>query len=359
MTEHVYALIMAGGEGTRLWPLSRRQRPKHVLPLFAGESLFGLTVARLRAWLPPERILVITNADQVPLLRDQAPELPEQNFLLEPEGRGTAACIGLGALHLVHRDPQAVMLVLPSDHYIRKPEVQSAALMAAAQVAQEDYLVTLGITPTFPATGYGYIRRGELLGTYGTLAVYAVRQFVEKPALAVAEGYLASGEYTWNSGMFIWKARAILDAIARYMPPLAGVLAQVDAVWGTATAHEVLATLWRTLPKISIDYGVMEHADRVAVLPVEMGWSDVGSWDALLELLADETGSYQQGDVLVLDTERSLVISAAGRKVVLVGVQDLLMIDTADALLVLPCGASQRVREVVQRLQADGETHLL
>lgn len=357
--EHVYALIMAGGEGTRLWPLSRRQRPKHVLPLFEGESLFSLTVARLLPWLPPERILVISNAEQTPLLQAQAPLLPPENFLLEPEGRGTAACIGLGALHLLQHDPQAVMLVLPADHYIQKPERQLEALKAAVQVAREGYLVTLGIAPSFPATGYGYIRRGILLGDWNAQPVYAVQQFVEKPALALAQQYVASGDYTWNSGMFIWQAQRILEEIERYMPPLAAVLAQLRARWGTPALAEALPTLWHTLPKISIDYGVMERAQRVAVLPVEMGWSDVGSWDALLELLTDGTGNYLRGEVMALDSERVLAYGAEGRKLVLIGLEDVVVVDTPDALLVMARQEAQRVREAVQILQQNGETHLL
>ncbi len=359
MPESTYALIMAGGAGTRLWPLSRQRTPKQALPLFDGQSLFGLTVARLLPWLPPERIFVLTNAEQMALLHAQAPMLDEANFILEPEGRGTAACIGLGALHVLARDAQARMIVLPADHYIRMPEAQRAALEAALHFAADDYLVTLGITPTFPATGYGYIRRGERLGTYGALTGYTVQQFVEKPSLEVAQHYLSSGEYTWNSGMFIWKAQRILDEIARYMPPLHAALTQLRAAWDTPAFASLLPQVWSTLPKVSIDYGVMEHAQRVAVVPVEMGWSDVGSWDALLELLADETGCWWQGDVLALDAQRTLGIAADGRKVVLVGVEDLLVIDTPDALLVLPRGASQRVREVVERLQRQGETHWL
>ncbi len=359
MFEHVYALIMAGGAGTRLWPLSRQNRPKQALPLFNGRSLFALTVDRLLPWLPPERIGVLTNREQMEPLREQAPLLPVENFILEPEGRGTAACIALGALHLVQRDPEALMIVLPADHYIRYPQALQAALQAALKVAEEDYLVTLGITPTFPATGYGYIRQGEALARLGDLVAYVVQQFVEKPAQAVAEQYLASGVYTWNSGMFIWKARRILEEIARYLPELGAAWRQWQIAWGTPEFPELLAGTWHTLPKISIDYGVMERAQRVAVIPVEMGWSDVGSWDTLLELLADADGCFWQGDVLALGAERTLGIAAGGRKLVVVDVQDLVIVDTPDAILILPRGAAQRVRDVVQQLQQAGETKLL
>ncbi len=359
MNDHLYALIMAGGGGTRLWPLSRQQHPKQMLMLFGERTMFQLAVDRLLPLLPPERILVVTGADQVAPLAEQV-TLPPENFIVEPLGRNTAACIGLAALHLRRRDPEAVMAVLTADHYIRRTDVFRTALTAARAVAEQGYLVTLGIEPTFPATGYGYICRGAALAMGGDFPVFRVQRFAEKPDEATAIAFLAAGTYAWNSGMFIWRAARVLEEIDRWMPPLSATLHQLDAALDRGDYAAMVAELWSALPRISIDYGVMEHAEQVAVIPVDLGWSDVGSWDAVQALRdADAAGNVAVGAHLAHATTNTMVFAHGLRLVATIGVHDLIVVDTPDALLITTREQAQDVREVVERLRAEGRTDLL
>ena len=355
MHEHLYAVIMAGGGGTRLWPLSRRAHPKQTLTLLGDRSMFQLSVDRLLPLLPPEQICVVTAEEQVEPLAAQLPELPQENFIVEPLGRGTAPCIGLSALHLQARDPDAVMAVLTADHYIRRKETFRAVLAAAQAVAEEDYLVTLGIQPTFPATGYGYIRRGEPLGRADSFAYSQVARFAEKPDPATALEFFTSGEYAWNSGMFVWRTARILAEMNKLLPELGATLAELSEALGTERYKPLLQRVWPTIQKETIDYGIMERAERVAVIPVEMGWSDVGSWDAVRELqAADEQGNVSRGEHLAVDTAGTLVWAESGRMIATVGVSDLIVVDTPDATLITAREQSERVREIVQLLRAEG-----
>ncbi len=360
MHAHLYAVIMAGGGGTRLWPLSRQTHPKQTLTLFGDRSMFQLSVDRLLPLLPPERICVVTAAEQVEPLAKQAPELPRENFIVEPLGRGTAPCIGLAALHLRARDPDAVMAVLTADHYIRREETFRAVLAAAQVVASAGYLVTLGIQPNFPSTGYGYIRQGELLGHAGDFAYAQVARFTEKPDAETALRFFASGQYAWNSGMFVWRAARILEEIDKLLPELGATLTGLGEVWGADEYESRLQRVWPTIRKETIDYGIMERAERVAVIPVEMGWSDVGSWDAVLALhAADAQGNVSLGEHLAVDTQGTLVWAQSGRTIATVGVRDLIVIDTPDATLITVREQSERVREIVQRLRAEGRVDKL
>ena len=360
MHAHLYAVIMAGGGGTRLWPLSRQTHPKQTLTLFGDRSMFQLSVDRLLPLLPPERICVVTAAEQVEPLAKQAPELPRENFIVEPLGRGTAPCIGLAALHLRARDPDAVMAVLTADHYIRREETFRAVLAAAQVVASAGYLVTLGIQPNFPSTGYGYIRQGELLGHAGDFAYAQVARFTEKPDAETALRFFASGQYAWNSGMFVWRAARILEEIDKLLPELGATLTGLGEVWGADEYESRLQRVWPTIRKETIDYGIMERAERVAVIPVEMGWSDVGSWDAVLALhAADAQGNVSLGEHLAVDTQGTLVWAQSGRTIATVGVRDLIVIDTPDATLITGREQSEQVREIVQCLRAEGRVDKL
>ncbi len=357
-----YAVIMAGGGGTRLWPLSRRQHPKHMLPLFAETSLYQATVARLAPLFPPERVLVVTTVDQVDALRRQTPQIPADNFLLEPEPKGTAAVVGLAAARLMATDPDARMAVFPADHFIREEARFLAVVQAALTLAQRGFLVTLGIEPTYPATGYGYIQQGEPLGEVEGCPAYRVKRFKEKPSREQAEAMLAEGGYSWNSGMFFWQVRRIWDEFQRQMPEHGRVFDALRAAWGTPQWAERLAELWPTLAVQTVDYGIMEGARDAAVIPARgLGWSDVGSWDAVWDLLPkdDAQNAAYRAWLLPIDGQGNLAYSTRERLVVLLGVDDLLVIETDDALLILPRGQSQRVRDVVKALRERGLSQYL
>ncbi len=360
MTESLYAVIMAGGSGTRLWPLSRSERPKQMLKLFGERTMFQLSVDRLLPLLPADHIFVVTAAEQAPLLAAQYPELPDENFIVEPLGRGTAPCIGLAAMVLQQRDPTAVMAVVTADHLIRRADTFRAVLRAAQHIAEQDYLVTLGIAPTFPATGYGYIRRGAALGQINGFDCYHVECFTEKPDASTAAMFLKEGVYSWNSGMFIWRAARILEEIHRWMPTLSTTLDSLTHAWGTSEYPATLGRLWPALPKEMIDYGVMEKADRVAVIPVDLDWSDIGAWPAVMALQPkDAAGNVLLGDVVAIDSADTMVLAQGGRLIVTIGVQDLIVVDTADAVLITRREQAERVKEALDHLRAQGRTHYL
>ena len=352
--KHTYAVIMAGGGGTRLWPISRKKHPKHVLPLLGERTLFQSTLDRLDGFVPAERILVVTTADQAEELGKQAPQLSQANFLIEPQPRGTASVVGLAATVLLKRDPEAAMLVLTSDHYIRNNDLFHLVMRVAVQVARKNYLVTLGITPTFPATGYGYIHRDAALPEKFDYPVYRVLHFTEKPDETKARAMIAGGDYSWNSGMFIWRADRILDEFSRQMPDLKATLDRIGAAWGTSEQSSVLGSEWPRLKPETIDYGIMEHAANVAVLPAGgLEWSDVGSWDSLFDvLLPDELGNVVvNSDHMALETHGTLVYSTDKKLVVTIGVDDLIVIDSDDALLVCRRDKAQQVRQVIDNLK--------
>lgn len=355
MTEHYYAVIMAGGGGTRLWPLSRKDHPKQVLRLFDDRTLFQIAVDRLEGLFPPERIFVVTVAAQAQALQSTCPQIPQENFLREPCPRGTASVVGLAAAVLQVLDPQAVMAVLTADHFIAGEQRFRQLLEVAYQVALDDHLVTLGIQPTYPATGFGYIQRGELLSQFSGVTVYRVHRFVEKPPQAEAQKMVAAGDHYWNSGMFIWKVGGILDEIQRQMPSLAASLEKISHAWGSAHQAKVLDSLWPQLEPQTIDYGVMEGAQDVAVVPgVDLGWSDVGSWESLFEVLhTDEVGNvFLCPKHHAQETRDSLVYAnQKDRLVVTIGVQNLIIVDTDDVLLVCPRDQAQAIRQVVKVLQ--------
>ncbi len=352
--KHTYAVIMAGGSGTRLWPVSRKKHPKHLLPLLGERTLFQNTIERVCGLTSPGRILVVTTGEQADELRAQAPQIPPENFLIEPQPRGTASVIGLAAAVLERRDPEAVMMIFPSDHYIRNRDVFQLIMRAALQVARQDYLVTLGITPTFPATGYGYIQRGEPLPGKFEYPVYRVRRFKEKPDEDLARELLTSGDHSWNSGIFIWKAARILAEFRRQMPALFAALERIGCAWGTPQQEAVLQAEWSNLESKTIDYGVMEHAENVAVLPASgLEWSDVGMWDSLFDvLLPDKNGNVVvNSDHLLLDTHKSLIYTTEKKLIVTIGVDNLMIVDAGDALLVCHRDQAQRVRQVIEGLK--------
>lgn len=354
MNEHYYAVIMAGGEGSRLWPLSRQLRPKQMVQLGADRTLFQVAVDRLKTVFPADRIYVVTVAEQAEKLQEQCPEIPAENYLLEPMPRGTASVVGLAAVALGKRDPQAVMAILAADHLIQNVDYFHCLLSDGFTLAQDGYLVTLGIYPTYPATGYGYIQRGAQLGLYSFQAC-EVRHFKEKPALETARQFLIDGDHYWNSGMFIWRLDRILEEINHLMPELAAKLDEIGQDWGSPRQKNTLAAVWPTIKPQTVDYGIMEKSDRVVVIPaVDLGWNDVGSWESMFEVFStDQNGNIiLNAEYLGLDTANSLVVSDhTGRLVVTVDVNDLVIVDTQDAILVCSRKNAQRVKEVVSLLK--------
>ena len=364
MSEHTYAVIMAGGGGTRLWPISRKEKPKQLIPLLGQETLFQSTVVRLENLFPYERILVVTVEDQMREMLQQAPQIPEKNYIIEPSPRGTASVVGLAAAVLYKRDPQAVMAVLPSDHFIRNRDLFHYLLNAAFDVAENNYLVTLGITPNQPSTAYGYIQQGEPLDGQYRYPAYRVERFVEKPDQQAAEKLLHLGNHSWNSGMFIWRADTILGEIEKQMPTLNDALKKIMPAWETDTQNAVLNEYWRDLKVETVDYGIMENAERVAVLPAGgLGWSDVGMWSSLFEvLLPDMNGNIATNTSLHLahETHNTLVYGGnAERLVVTIGVDDMVIVDTGDVLLVCKTDQSQKVRDVVGHLNKHNQEKYL
>lgn len=362
MKDHFYAVIMAGGGGTRLWPLSRTKRPKQMLSLLDECSLFQNSVQRLRGLFPPERIFVVTVREQADELHQQYPDIPFDNFLLEPRPRGTASVVGLAAAALSQRDPEAVMAVLTADHFIKDEDLFRQLLGTAHDVAQDRYLVTLGIKPTFPATGFGYIQAGEQVGLYNDQPVFRALRFIEKPEEEKASQMLAVGNHSWNSGMFIWRVDLILNEFKRQMPFLHTQLERIMENWRSPARQETVEDVWQAIESQTIDYGIMENAKKVAVIPAAgLGWNDVGSWDSLFDVLpGDVDGNIVMGGQHIgLDTRQTLVYTQQARRlIVTIGVDDLVLVDTGDVLLVCNKDQAQRVRQVVSQLKEEGQEYL-
>jgi len=347
-----YAVIMAGGIGTRFWPASRKEKPKQFLDVFGDGTLIQNTVARLQGLIPPERCLVVTHDRYVEQTRKQLPAVPDENILAEPISRNTAPCIAYAATVLADRDPDATMVVLPADHVIGNVQAFHNTLEVALETAQEpNALVTIGIEPTYPATGYGYIQYDSDEDEDGPLQAHPVRTFAEKPDESTAERFIDSGDFLWNSGMFIWRADTILDQVETHLPDAHKAFAPVRAA-GDDVAPDTLTEAFKASPRISIDYGVMEQAENVFVVPGAFEWNDVGDWRAVYDLSdKDDHGNVIEGDVIMQDSSRCLVQSD-DRLVVLVGMHDSVVVDTDDAVLVCNRDSAQQVKQVVEYLHA-------
>ena len=354
-----YAVIIAGGSGTRLWPLSRRSRSKQSLKLVGDRSMFQHAVDRLAPLFQPDQIFVVTREDQSALLSSQAPELPLPNFINEPVGRGTAPAIGLAAVHLRQMDSKAIMAVLTADHFINDTVQFRRALEAASLMAQNGHLVTLGIKPASPSTGFGYIQQGESMGTADYFPVFRVELFIEKPALEVARQMVTNGKYSWNSGMFIWRVDRILAEFQSQMPELFAHLMEVEAALRGPDHKAVLERVWNQVAEQTIDYGILEHAHDVVVIPVDIGWTDVGSWASLAELLPpNQDGNIFVGPCKEIDTHNTFVFGGK-RLVATIGVKDIVIVDSEDALLVCAKTREQEVRDIVEQLKSNGERQWL
>ncbi len=349
-------VVLAGGVGTRFWPRSRRRRPKQLLPIAGPSSMLRLTVARVQSLVPPERTWVVTGAEQAAGVRAELPELPADHVIVEPQGRNTAPCIGLAARVLTAiGSADEPMLVLPADHAIAQEDDFRSILGASARfLEQHDALLTLGIHPTRPETGYGYIRRGAVSRQSDGLRFDRVERFVEKPDVDTAQRLIADGLHVWNSGMFMWRPRRILAELDRHVPALTPGLERLGSAWGTPDWSARLEAEYAAFPSISIDYAVMEKADEVWVTEVDIGWNDVGSWASLPELRgADAEGNVLPAGSLGIDAHRNIV-EVSGKTVVLLGVSDLVVVDSPDALLVCRRDLAQRVGQIPERLRAAG-----
>jgi len=348
---------MAGGVGSRFWPWSRESRPKQMLALAAQRSMVAETVARLRGVVAPQNILVVTNRRLVSAIAAELPELPRGSILGEPAGRNTAPCIGWATLEVMHRCPDAVVAVLPADHVIGPRREFCRDLLAGFEVADRSrLLVTFGIRPTAPATGYGYLRAGRVLA--GHCAARHVGAFVEKPSLALAKRYIDSGRYFWNSGMFAWRADVLWRELGEHLPGLARSLKAMERTRKPEgrgrIARSDLDRVYPRLESISIDYGVLERSRNVAMLPAGFSWSDIGSWEATAELWPlDSAGNASRDPLLAVDSKRN-VVATGGKRVALLGVNDLVIVDAGDVLLVCPRGRCQEVRSIVGRLAERG-----
>jgi len=342
----LHAVILAGGSGTRFWPLSRAKRPKQFLSLVTARPLIAETFLRIEPLCPSERTWVVCGKDHAAAVREALPGLKPEHLVVEPAARNTAPAIGLACVHVLGEDRDATLMVLPSDHHVARPDAFRAALSAAARASQNGDLVTLGIQPTRPETGYGYLRRGAGKGA----GVFGVDAFVEKPDVAAARQYLQDPAYSWNAGIFIFRADAMLEAIRRHLPRVHESLTQGGD--------------FAALQSISIDYGVMEPesqgARRIALVPGDFGWSDVGSFAALPEVRGlDARGNALSGDVIAIDCDGCVVLAEGKRLVAAVGLKDLCVVDAGDALLVVPRDRAQDVRAVVDALKARGRNDKL
>ena len=363
----LFAVIMAGGSGTRFWPVSRAKRPKQFLSLVTNRTLFEETVLRLEPLIAAEQVYVVAGAQHTLQVQALRPDIPNAQLLVEPCARNTAPCVGLAAIHIAKHNPKAVMAVLPADHHISDAAEFRTLIAAAAERARTGEIVTIGIRPSRPETGYGYIQSetSKVVQTDAGPEALRVLRFVEKPESAVAEQYVADGGYLWNSGMFFFTAERILADMERLLPNLHAALHRIGDEIGTERYDEALKREFEAAKPISIDYGVMERTDNIRVIPGDVGWNDVGHWEALAEYVPpDEDGNVVTGRAVFVDSRENIVHSsstkdAQGRLIALIGVEGLIVADTGDAILVCRRDRNQDVRQVVELLKSRGDKDLL
>jgi mannose-1-phosphate guanylyltransferase len=353
----LYVLVLSGGAGTRLWPLSRRDRPKQFLGLLGERSLLQDTVDRVAEFVPSERIFVVAPPEHRALVHEQLPEMPVDHLVVEPYPRGNAAAIGLAMAALAAFDPDAVVAVLPSDHVVGNRAQFRKVLIAATAAAERGHLVTLGITPERADTGFGYIEAGEKLDVEAPVEVLAVKRFVEKPKREAAEKMVAAGGHYWNAGMFVWRVEEILHAYEKHLPKTAAAITALRDAIGSPRYESVLAEVWEETDRTTVDYGIAEKADNVAVVPADIGWQDVGSWARLAEITS-KADNWASGDLVAEDAHGNY-IWAPGKTIALIGVDGLVVVDTEDALLITTKDRSEDVKTIVDRLKREDREGLL
>ncbi len=353
MPNRLHAVVIAGGAGTRFWPLSRRAKPKQLLALGGDETLLAATFRRVAPLVSSKRWWLVVGEGQAEQSYGLVREMPRTQLIVEPAARNTAPAVGLAAVHLLARDPEAVMVVLPADHHVRDAGALCDALDRAARLAAHGPIVTLGIKPTRPETGYGYIERGDA-DARGPGA-FRVRRFCEKPDVEQAKAFLSRGGFDWNAGIFVMRASTVVRELARQLPDAHARLSEVRAAIGTPEYAGVLAKAFAEMPSISFDYGVMEGAEDVAVVPVDCGWSDVGSWNALDTLVApDESGNVVVGRSVAIDSKDCVLYADSSQLVAAIGMRGVAIVHTRDATLVVPVERAQEVRKVLSQLGDKG-----
>lgn len=358
--DHRYGVVIAGGSGTRFWPESRGSRPKQFLSITgAGKPLIALAHNRLRKVLDRDRVFVVAGVAHRDQILAALPDLPPGNLITEPVARNTAPAIGLAAAYLSAQDPAAVLAVVPADQHIGDEEAFARVLSGAFDCASGGNIVTLGITPSRPETGYGYIRKGASIGSCAGFEIFGVEAFVEKPDRAKAIDYVMSGRYLWNAGMFIFRSDTMLREMERHLPEVSGGLKAISAAVGTPALGELTEKVFSAMPSISIDYGVMEKVGGIRVIPASIAWSDVGSWASLYEVSeTDPHGNVVSGETVLVDVERS-VVKTDSQFVAAVGLRNTAVVVTRDAVLVCPLDRTQDVRKVVEELKTRGRKDLL
>jgi len=364
-TSHTFAVILAGGGGTRLWPKSRTKTPKQFLKLTGKETMVQVAAQRITKVVDWAHIIVVTNKMYIDEIREELPLIPPENIIAEPEKKDTAMAMLVGALYAFSRDPEAIVMNAASDHVITNVEefvgVMKAALLVAAD---KTHLVTVGIQPTRPETGFGYIKIGELLKKVdGTLSLFKVDSFTEKPDVITAQSFLSTGEYFWNANMYVWAASALMDAFKKYMPEMY-VLTEKLSRTSAENFHEMLPDIYSQVSAISIDYAISEKADNLVLIPGDFGWNDVGDWKVVYDLAQSDTN----GNVVLNDDDQPLsllinsennLIESNGRLIALYGVNDLVIVDTPEILMIIPKNKSQDVKKLVEKLKADGKKEYL
>jgi len=358
--EKIYTLIMAGGSGTRFWPRSRVVKPKQYLNLFGNESLLQSTIKRFETFTDNRNIYIVSSKTQAQVLEEQTPMLPKENLIYEPVGKNTLPCIGLAAMFAERENREGIMVVSPSDHLITNEALFRDTVLAAAKIAQEkDGIVTIGITPTYPATGYGYVKISKDITGSEKIRQFKVERFVEKPDEEIATNYLKQGGFYWNSGLFIFKISVFLDSVKQFAPDLYADLRKIQADLGTPSFEQTLDTIYRTVESISVDYGIMEHAKNIYLVEGNFDWNDLGSWESVyLTDKKDENGNAGSGEAILFDTKNSYVYSDNGL-VAVVGLENVVVVQDGNTTLVCKRDKTEQVKKIVEQLKSENKDKFL
>lgn len=358
--QEIYTLIMAGGSGTRFWPRSKAQKPKQFLNIFGKESLLQDTIKRFSTFTETKNIYIVSGASQAKVLEEQAIMLPKQNLIYEPVGKNTLPCIGLAAMYAERENPEGIMVVSPSDHLIANNLLFKDTVLAAVKIAEgQNGIVTIGITPTYPATGYGYVQTAEEITGEDIIRQFKVERFVEKPNVETATKYLNDGGFYWNSGLFVFKVSVFLEAVEKFAPELYADLRKIQADFGNPTYNETLDTIYRAVKGISVDYGIMEHAGNIYLVEGNFDWNDLGSWESVyLADKKDENGNAGSGETILVDTKNSYVYSDKNLLAV-VGLEDVIVVQDGDTTLVCKRDKAEDVKRIVEQLKAGKKDNFL